>query len=264
MHISHYGIVRSRPRLDGMKAISCADVHFSFGRSEVVSGVNLEVRQGELFALLGTNGAGKTTTLELLLGQRRPAAGAVRLLSRDPFAARRSLAAEVGVVRQESGCAPDLTVAETVRLWSRLHRRGHVDRASAELLRELDLEHRAAVRVRQLSGGERRRLDLAIALCGVPRLLVLDEPTTGLDPESRRRTWALLSDRRRRGMTILLTTHYLEEAETLADRVAIMDRGRVAFTGTVTEAGGPGALTTAFQRIADDRALSQPGPEHTR
>ncbi|MDI6100284.1 ABC transporter ATP-binding protein [Actinoplanes sp. NEAU-A12] len=247
-----------------MKAITCQGVRFTYGRSEVVCGVDLEVGQGELLALLGTNGAGKTTTLEVLLGQRRPAGGRVRLLGRDPFAERRRLAAEVGVVPQESGLAPDLTVAETVRLWLRLHRRDRVGPVSAELLGELDLEHRAAVRVRQLSGGERRRLDLAVALCGVPRLLVLDEPSTGLDPESRQRTWALLRERRRQGTTILLTTHFFEEAEALADRVVIMDRGRVAFTGTVADAGGPGALAAAFHRIAGGPPLSPDATEQSR
>jgi ABC-2 type transport system ATP-binding protein len=250
MHISHYGAGRDGPRLDGMNAITCAGVRFAYSRSEVVCGVDLSVGRGELFALLGTNGAGKTTTLELILGQRRPAGGTVRVLGRDPYAARRSLAAEVGVVPQDSGCAPDLTVAETVRLWLRLHRRGRAGPLADGLLGELDLDHRAGVRVRQLSGGERRRLDLAVALCGDPGLLVLDEPTTGLDPRSRQRTWELLRERCRRGTTILLTTHYLEEAEALAGRVAIMDRGRVAFTGATTEVGGPGALAAAFHRIA--------------
>jgi len=199
-----------------------------------------------MFALLGTNGAGKTTLLELLLGHRRPSGGTVRLLGRDPSRERRSLTAEIGVVPQDSGCFPDLTVTETLRLWLRLHRRHQVGRAVTELLAAADLEHRESVRVRQLSGGERRRLDLVVALCGEPRLLVLDEPTSGLDPVSRQRTWDLLRSRQRAGTTIVFTTHYLEEAEKEADRIAIMDRGRVALTGSAE-------LATAFHHIAEGR-----------
>jgi ABC-2 type transport system ATP-binding protein len=233
-----------------MNPISCQSLRFAYGHTEVVRGVDLEVLPGELFALLGTNGAGKTTTMDLLLGQRRPDTGTIRLLGRDPCRDRRRLAAEVGVLPQDGGCAPDLTAAETVRLWLRLHRRPDLRRTAAGLLAEVDLEHRADLRVGRLSGGEQRRLDLAVALCGAPRLLLLDEPTTGLDPESRARTWALLRALRERGTTILLTTHYLEEAEALADRIAIMDAGRVAFIGTVAEAGGAGSLDATFHRIA--------------
>ncbi|WP_212846977.1 ABC transporter ATP-binding protein [Actinoplanes ianthinogenes] len=226
-----------------MNPIMCSGLRFAYERSEVVRGVDLEVRPGELFALLGTNGAGKTTTMDLLLGQRRPRAGTIRLLGRDPWHDRRRLAAEVGVAPQESGCAPELTVLETIRLWLRLHRRRDVHRAATDLLGEVHLEHRAELRVGRLSGGERRQLDLAVALCGQPRLLLLDEPTSGLDPQSRKHTWTLLRSLRERGTTILFTTHYLEEAEALANRLAIMDEGRVAFTGTVADAGGPGSLT---------------------
>jgi ABC-2 type transport system ATP-binding protein len=230
-------------------------LRFSYGRSQVVRGVDLDVREGELFALLGTNGAGKTTTLELLLGHRRPSGGTVRVLGRDPWRDRRSLAADVGVVLQEGGCAPELTVAETVRLWLRLHRRRHVVRTAGALLEELHLQHRAAVRVRQLSGGEGRRLDLAVALCGDPRLLVLDEPTSGLDPQSRAHTWAVLRKRLRGGITVLVTTHYLEEAEALADRVAIMHAGKVAAIGTTAEVRESGSLADAFHRIAGSGQL---------
>jgi ABC-2 type transport system ATP-binding protein len=229
---------------------SCEGLRFSYGRAEVIRGVDLDVRRGELFALLGTNGAGKTTAMELLLGHRRPTGGTIRVLGRDPYRDRRSLAADVGVVLQEGGCAPELTVAETVRLWLRLHRRRHVVRAAGALLEEVQLRHRAAVRVRQLSGGERRRLDLAVALCGEPQLLLLDEPTSGLDPQSRAHTWAVLRERLRRGITILVTTHYLEEAEALADRVAIMHAGEVAVVGTVAEVRQSGSLADAFHRIA--------------
>jgi ABC-2 type transport system ATP-binding protein len=253
----HYAGGPRLPRLSGMDVhtmsdpvVTCRGLRFSYGHAEVVSGVDLDVGRGELFALLGTNGAGKTTTMELLLGHRRPSHGTVRVLGREPGRDRRDLAADVGVVFQEGGCAPDLTVAETVRLWLRLHRRRHVALATRDLLDELQLGHRAAVRVRQLSGGERRRLDLAVALCGNPQLLVLDEPTSGLDPQSRAHTWAVLRERLRRGITVVLTTHYLEEAEAVADRVAIMNAGTIAAVGTVPQVRRTGSLAEAFHRIA--------------
>ena len=253
----HYPASQRVPRLDGMTrttppepVLSCRDVRVSYGPAEVVRGVDLDVGRGEIFALLGTNGAGKTTTMELLLGHRRPTGGTVRVLGRDPYLDRRRLAAEVGVVLQESGCAPDLTVTETVRLWLRLHRRPDVARAGGELLDEVRLDHRAGLRVRHLSGGERRRLDLAVALAGRPRLLLLDEPTSGLDPQARSHTWAVLRNRVRRGTTVLFTTHYLEEAEALADRVAIMNAGTVAVAGTVPEVRASGSLAEAFDRVA--------------
>ncbi len=209
-----------------MNPVICRDVHLSHGSYRAVRGADLDVGPGELLALLGTNGAGKSTLLDALLGLRRPDAGTVRVLGLDPYRSRRRLAADVGVVLQESGCAPDLTVAETVRLWLRLHRRLPAAHAGA-LLTEVRLEHRAALRVRRLSGGERRRLDLAVALCGDPRLLLLDEPTSGLDPQARSHTWSVLRGRLRHGVSIVLTTHYLEEAETLADRVAVLHDGVV-------------------------------------
>jgi len=215
--------------------ITCTGLRCSYGRFEAVRGIDLTVRRGELFALLGTNGAGKTTTLETLQGHRRPDRGSVAVLGLDPHRQRRRLASKVGVVLQESGFAPDLTVAETVRMWRRLGRLRDDPAALDALLREVMLGDRANVRVRQLSGGERRRLDLAVALTGDHRLLFLDEPTTGLDPHARQQTWDVIRDRLRRGMTVLLTTHYLEEAEALADRVAIMDAGRIVATGTLEE-----------------------------
>jgi ABC-2 type transport system ATP-binding protein len=247
--ICDYDRAGRRSTLDAMTTtpvVSCQDLRYLAGRYEILKGLGLAVRPGTIFALLGTNGAGKTTTMELLLGQRRPGAGTVRVLGCDPYRERRMLATDLGVVLQEGGCAPDLTVAETVRLWARLHGR----RDAGDLLEELDLNCRASARVRHLSGGERRRLDLAVALCGDPKLLLLDEPTSGLDPESRARTWAVLRDRRRAGMTVLLTTHYLEEAEVLADEMAIMHDGRVAAAGTLDEVRRLGTLADTFHHIA--------------
>ena len=213
-----------------MDAVTCRQVRFSYGGTEVLRGANLDVARGELLALLGVNGAGKTSLLELLTGHRRPATGTVRLLGRDPHRERRHLTADVGVMLQECGLAPDLTVAETVRLWQRLHDRP----PTTALLTELRLDALAAVRVRQLSGGERRRLDLAVALTGDPSLLLLDEPTSGLDPESRAHTWEVLRARLRAGGTILFTTHYLEEAREHADRIATLAEGRIDTGRAVT------------------------------
>ncbi len=196
-----------------------------------VDGVSFEVRQGELYALLGTNGAGKTTTLETLEGHRRPDGGRVRVLGGDPVD-RARVRPRVGMMLQESGLAPDLTVGESLRLVGRLSgRRDDVD----TLLERVDLHRRRQVRVVQLSGGERRRLDLAMAVYGSPELLFLDEPSTALDPAARDRLWQLVADLRRSGTTILLTTHYLEEAEQHADRIGLMDRGRLVREGSLTE-----------------------------
>jgi ABC-2 type transport system ATP-binding protein len=251
----HHGRAETRP-MTTESVIACTGLRFAYGRAEVIRGLDLTVGRGDLFALLGTNGAGKTTAMELLLGERRAGGGTIRVLGHDPWPARRTLAGQVGVVMQESGCAPDLTVVETVRLWLRLRGGRDVAGPAAALLDEVRLTRRAARRVRQLSGGERRRLDLAVALCGDPPLLILDEPTSGLDPQSRRDTWQVLRDRSRRGTTILFTTHYLEEAEELADRVAIMDAGRLALCAETAEVRRSGSLTEVFHRIAGSEMLS--------
>ncbi|MGI5499393.1 ABC transporter ATP-binding protein [Lentzea sp. CA-135723] len=202
------------------------------GGFEAVRGVSFEVERGEMFALLGTNGAGKTSTVEVVEGLSRPAEGTVRVLGHDPFAERAAVRPRMGVMLQEGGFPPDLTVSEAARMWAgTLTSPRPVD----EALSMVDLAHRASVRVKQLSGGERRRLDLALALLGKPEVLFLDEPTTGLDPESRRNTWELIRALLREGVTVLLTTHYLEEAQALADRLAIMHRGRIVAQGTVSE-----------------------------
>ncbi|MQS38445.1 ABC transporter ATP-binding protein [Streptomyces katsurahamanus] len=199
------------------------------GGFEAVSGISLSVARGEIFALLGTNGAGKTSTVELLEGLAAPSAGTVRVLGHDPYRERAAVRPRIGVMLQEGGFPSDLTVAETTRMWARCTSGA---RPVAEALELVGLGHRAGVRVKQLSGGERRRLDLALALLGRPEVLFLDEPTTGLDAEGRHDTWDLVRSLRDTGTTVMLTTHYLEEAETLADRLAIMHRGRIVTTGT--------------------------------
>ncbi|ANS66301.1 ABC transport protein, ATP-binding subunit [Streptomyces lincolnensis] len=202
------------------------------GGFEAVRGISFSVRRGEVFALLGTNGAGKTSTVELLEGLAPPTDGRVRIFGHDPHTERAVVRPRTGVMLQEGGFPSELTVAETARMWA-----GCVSGARPPLqaLGLVGLEHRADVRVKQLSGGERRRLDLALALLGKPEVLFLDEPTTGLDAEGRRETWDLVRELRDGGTTVLLTTHYLEEAEDLADRLAILHRGSIAATGTPAE-----------------------------
>jgi ABC-2 type transport system ATP-binding protein len=213
-----------------------------YGDYEAVRGVSFTVGQGELFALLGTNGAGKTSTMELVEGMGRPSGGRVRVLAADPYANRARVRPRIGIVLQEGGFPADLTVAEMVRMWAGTLTR---PRPSTEALELVALEHRATTSVKQLSGGERRRLDLALAILGRPEVLFLDEPTTGLDPESRRATWRLIRSLLVDGASVLLTTHYLEEAEELADRLAIMHRGEIVTAGTVEEvvAGNPARIT---------------------
>ncbi|MFD3656273.1 ABC transporter ATP-binding protein [Streptomyces sp. 24-1644] len=202
------------------------------GGFEAVRGISFSVARGELFALLGTNGAGKTSTVELLEGLARPDAGTVRVLGHDPHRERAVVRPRTGVMLQEGGFPSDLTVTETMRMWAGCTSGA---RPSGEVLDLVGLGSRARVRVKQLSGGERRRLDLALALLGRPEVLFLDEPTTGLDAEGRRDTWRLVQELREGGTTVLLTTHYLEEAEALADRLAIMHQGRIVSTGTIAE-----------------------------
>ncbi|GAA0929249.1 ABC transporter ATP-binding protein [Virgisporangium aurantiacum] len=221
--------------------LRCAGLRCRYGDYEAVRGVDLTVGRGELFALLGTNGAGKTTILDTLQGHLRPSAGEVRVLGLDVHRERHRVAARTGAVMQESGFAPGLTVTETLTMWQRLY---GSSTAPATLLDEVDLTHRSRVRVGALSGGEKRRLDLAAALVGDPELLFLDEPTTGLDPQSRERAWEVIRRRVRAGVTVVLTTHYLEEAEELADRLAILHAGRIVTTGTLDEvaAGQPARI----------------------
>ncbi|MFD7236496.1 ABC transporter ATP-binding protein [Streptomyces syringium] len=202
---------------------------------EAVRDVSFTVGRGELFALLGTNGAGKTSTVELLEGLARPTGGQVRVLGHDPYAERRAVRPRVGVMLQEGGFPSDLTAAETVRMWAGCTTGA---RPVDEALGLVKLAKRRDVRVKQLSGGERRRLDLALALLGRPEVLFLDEPTTGLDPEARHDTWELVRRLRAEGTTVLLTTHYLEEAEALADRLAIMREGQIVVTGSPAEVIG--------------------------
>ena len=222
---------------------------------EAVGGASFSVARGELFALLGTNGAGKTSTVELLEGLASPDGGTVRVLGRDPYRDRAAVRPRIGVMLQEGGFPSELTVTETVRMWAGCTSGA---RPVGEALELVGLSHRARVRVKQLSGGERRRLDLALALLGRPEVLFLDEPTTGLDAEGRRDTWALVRELRDGGTTVLLTTHYLEEAESLADRLAIMHQGRIVTAGTPAEVKAARPARIRFELPADVPAARLP------
>jgi ABC-2 type transport system ATP-binding protein len=248
------GMTETAIRAGTDTAIGVRDLRVRYGAFEAVRGVDLEVRRGEVFALLGTNGAGKTTTLEVLEGFQPRSGGTVEVLGLDPARDRPRLRERMGVQLQEGGFVDELTVGETLELWGRLSTRA--DRPG-RLLERFDLTRKKDVRVSALSGGEKRRLDLATAVWGSPELVVLDEPTTGLDPEARRRTWDAIQELQEAGRTVLLTTHYLEEAEALADRVAIMDSGRVAVTGTLAEilASRP----ASFSATLPDDVVPPPG-----
>ncbi|MEV7987445.1 ABC transporter ATP-binding protein [Micromonospora sp. NPDC085948] len=211
--------------------IEVEQLNLTYGDFHAVQDLTFEVRPGELYALLGTNGAGKTSTLEVVEGHRRPTSGTVRVFGHRPED-RRAVRPRMGVMLQESGFSPDLTVRESVGLVGRLTRRtDNVDR----VLDLVDLTGRARRKVSQLSGGEKRRLDFATAVYGSPELIFLDEPTTGLDIQSRDAVWATVDRLREDGTTIVLTTHYLEEAQQRADRIGLMHEGALHREGTVSE-----------------------------
>jgi ABC-2 type transport system ATP-binding protein len=224
-------------------AIVVAGLERRYGDFQAVRGISFEVQPAEVFALLGVNGAGKTSALEVLEGLATPSRGTVRILGHDPSRDRAAVRRHLGVLLQHSGLAADLTVRETVHTWARTLTD---PRPVREALDEVDLSGRADVRVRSLSGGERRRLDLALALLGRPRVVVLDEPTTGLDPESRRAVWGIVRNLVDDGAAVLLTTHNLEEAEELADRIAILQAGVVVLSGTPQEISASQPATIRF------------------
>ena len=215
-----------------MSAIAVSGLRKSYGALEAVAGIDLDVAEGEVFALLGPNGAGKTTTVEILEGYRERDAGEVSVLGYDPAQHARRMRERIGIVLQSGGVETYLTVAEVVDLY-----RGYYPkpRERDEVLRLVGLDDRPNVRVGKLSGGQRRRLDVAIGIAGRPDLLFLDEPTTGFDPGARRQAWATIRGLRETGTTVLLTTHFMDEAQSLADRIAIMRAGRIVALGTLDQ-----------------------------
>ena len=216
-------------------AISVRGLHKSYGDYEAVRGIDFTVEPGEAVAFLGPNGAGKTTTVEILEGYREPTSGTVEVLGLSPTAAGAQLRRRVGIVLQEAGFPEELTVEELVEAWRRFYPR---PRPAAEVIVAVGLEERRHVRAKNLSGGESRRLDLALGIVGQPEVLFLDEPTTGFDPSARRSAWDLIDGLVHEGMTLFLTTHYLDEAQRLADRILIIAAGQIVAEGSPEEIGG--------------------------
>jgi ABC-2 type transport system ATP-binding protein len=206
----------------------------SYGAVPAVAGIDLEIRRGEIFALLGPNGAGKTTTVEILEGYRTQDSGEVSVLGCDPRTERDALKKRIGIVLQSTGVEPYLTVNETVGMYAELH--PHHRRVD-EVIDLVGLTAKADERVNRLSGGQQRRLDMAIALAGDPELLFLDEPTTGFDPSARREAWEVVKNLASLGKTVVLTTHYMDEAQYLADRVVVIAKGRVVAQGSPSTLG---------------------------
>jgi ABC-2 type transport system ATP-binding protein len=241
---------------DGEAAIVAEGLRKRYGSREVLEGVDLTVARGELVALLGPNGAGKTTTVEILEGYRRADGGTVRVLGLDPVADGRALRSRLGLMLQEGGVDPRSTPREVLRLHARLFRDPEDPDA---LLADAGLEPAASTRYRRLSGGEKQRLALALALLGRPELLVLDEPTAGMDPAAKQATRERIAALRAAGTTILLTTHELGDVERLADRVVVLDRGRVVAAGAPAELVGGGSPRVRFRLSAplDEAARAQ-------
>jgi ABC-2 type transport system ATP-binding protein len=217
-----------------------------YGEHEALRGISFQIEEGEVFGLLGPNGAGKTTTVEILEGYRRRDAGEVRVLGVDPEQGGRAFRERIGIVLQSSAMHQNLTVREHVALFAGYYRR---PRDVDEVIALVGLEEKGRARVKTLSGGQRRRLDLALGLIGDPELLFLDEPTTGFDPAARRAAWDTIRSLRALGKTVLLTTHYLDEAEQLADRVAVLREGRIVALGTPGELVGESAETEIRYRL---------------
>jgi len=228
-------------------AVVCRGLRKRYGDVVAVAGLDLDVRSGECFGLLGPNGAGKTTTIEILEGLLEPDAGDVEVLGMRWGADDRALRQRLGIQLQETVLQEKLRVEEVVRLFRSFYRRGP---SVSEVIAMVELEPKRRSLVGKLSGGQKQRLAVACALVNEPDLLFLDEPTTGLDPQSRRQLWSLLGAYRRKGGTIVLTTHYMDEAETLCDRVAIVDHGRVIALGT------PRDLIVSLER-------QRPGPSQS-
>jgi ABC-2 type transport system ATP-binding protein len=223
-----------------MSAVRVSGLRKRYGGHEALRGIDFEIPAGEVFGLLGPNGAGKTTTVEILEGYRERDAGEVEVLGRDPQRADRRWRQRVGVVLQSSSLYPNLTARESLRLFAGYYER---PRDVDEVVGIVGLAEKADARVRTLSGGQKRRLDLGLALVGNPELIFLDEPTTGFDPGARRTAWETIRNLRSLGTTILLTTHYLDEAEQLADRVAVLRDGEIVREGSPAELTGIGTET---------------------
>jgi ABC-2 type transport system ATP-binding protein len=246
-------------------AIEVKGLRKRYGELEAVAGIDLSIDEGEVFALLGPNGAGKTTTVEILEGYRERTAGEVNVLGHDPAKRERALRSEVGIVLQSTGVDPYLTVAETIELF-----RGYYPspRPLDEVIELVGLAEKRDTRVLRLSGGQQRRLDVAIALAGDGRLLFLDEPTTGFDPSARRHAWDVVKNLAAIGKTVFLTTHFMDEAQYLANRVAVISNGQIVAEGPPSTLGGRSTADTIVSfRLAegaDPQALPDFGQARTQ
>jgi ABC-type multidrug transport system ATPase subunit len=227
-----------------MPAIEVRDIHKRYGDVEAVRGVSFDVDHGEVFCLLGPNGAGKTTVTEIAEGHRLPTSGSASVLGHDPARGDRALRDRIGVVLQSSGIQEELTVGELLEMHGRWYSRS---RTPGELIDLVELDAKRDTRAGDLSGGQRRRLDLALGLVGDPDVLFLDEPTTGFDPHARRSAWSTIRTLCSGGMTVFLTTHFMDEAQYLADRVAVMVDGRIVAIGPPEAIGGRDELPTEIR-----------------
>jgi ABC-2 type transport system ATP-binding protein len=225
-------------------AISIKGLRMSYGETEAVRGIDLEVHRGEIFAFLGPNGAGKTSTVEILEGYRKRTGGEVSVLGEDPAQAGSAWRDRIGIVLQSNSLDPYLTVRESLELYA-----GYFShpRPVEEVIALVGLEEKAEERARKLSGGQQRRLDVGMALVGDPELLFLDEPTTGFDPSARRQFWDVIAGLRDLGKTVFLTTHYMDEAQRLADRVTIIAAGQIVAEGTPEDLGERDKATTTIR-----------------
>lgn len=238
-------------------AIEVTGLTKAFGAVQAVAGVDLTIASGEIFALLGPNGAGKTTTVEILEGFTARDAGEVKVLGQDPAKNDPALKARIGIVTQETAADPFLTVSEMVRMIAGTY---PAPRPVDEVIELVGLKEKYKVRAGRLSGGQQRRLDVALALVGDPDLLFLDEPTTGFDPDARLEAWAMVRNLRALGKTVLLTTHYMDEAQQLADRVAVISAGRIIAEGTPDTLGGRGQAASRITFRQPTTPLPLPDP----
>ncbi len=247
--------------LAGDLVVTVTGLYKSYGAFEAVAGIDLEIRRGEIFAFLGPNGAGKTTTVEILEGFRERTAGQVSVLGIDPAEAGSAWRERIGIVLQESHPEPGLSVRECLSLFAGYYSK---PRDIEETLALVGLEEQADAGGERLSGGQRRRLDVALALIGDPELIFLDEPTTGFDPSARHAAWDVVAGLRSLGKTIFLTTHYMEEAEHLADRIAVIAGGRIVAEGTPHTLGGREQMPASISFTLPERTLTSELPAHLR
>jgi ABC-2 type transport system ATP-binding protein len=240
------------------RVIEVRDLQKSYGDVKAVRGIDFHVDRGEVFAMVGPNGAGKTTTVEILEGFRHRTAGEARVLGHDPSRREQELKARVGIVLQSTGVDPFLTVRETIEMYGGYYPRS---RPTGEVIQVVGLDEKAETRVRRLSGGQLRRLDVAIALSGDPELLFLDEPTTGFDPSARRNAWEVVRNLAALGKTVLLTTHFMDEAQYLADRVAVIAKGQIVAEGPPDSLAGRDRMNTRIRYRVPSTAQPPSRPE---